>query len=100
MSFASMILIVAGQGYWLWNQYQYKNGEYEEEIRRCVMDAVAANDSVRRMQPKRVFIKPNVSFYNTNVDMRADRDSTTGKAKECYRVPLSSVPRLPTLCGR
>ncbi|MGI6814482.1 sensor histidine kinase [Bacteroides sp. KG123] len=84
LSFASMILIVAGQGYWLWNQYQYKNGEYEEEIRRCVMDAVAANDSVRRMQPKRVFIKPNVSFYNTNVDMRADRDSTTGKAKECY----------------
>ena len=29
-----MLLLVAGQGYWLWNQYQYKNEEYEEEIHR------------------------------------------------------------------
>src|SRR3712207_5549141 len=84
LSFASMILIAAGQGDWLWNQYQYKNGEYEEEIHRCVMDAVAANDSGRGIQPTKVFIKPNVSFYNANVDIHADRDSATGKTKEHY----------------
>lgn len=57
-----MLLLVAGQGYWLWNQYQYKNEEYEEEIHRLVMDAVAVNDSIRREQPKKVFNKPNISF--------------------------------------
>ena len=41
LSLISMLLLVAGQGYWLWNQYQYKNEEYEEEIHRLVMDAVA-----------------------------------------------------------
>ena len=39
LSLISMLLLVAGQGYWLWNQYQYKNEEYEEEIHRLVMDA-------------------------------------------------------------
>ena len=52
LSLISMLLLVAGQGYWLWNQYQYKNEEYEEEIHRLVMDAVAVNDSIRREQPK------------------------------------------------
>lgn len=69
LSLISMLLLVAGQGYWLWNQYQYKNEEYEEEIHRLVMDAVAVNDSIRREQPKKVFNKPNISFFNTNVDM-------------------------------
>ena len=46
LSLISMLLLVAGQGYWLWNQYQYKNEEYEEEIHRLVMDAVAVNDSI------------------------------------------------------
>ena len=67
LSLISMLLLVAGQGYWLWNQYQYKNEEYEEEIHRLVMDAVAVNDSIRREQPKKVFNKPNISFFNTNV---------------------------------
>ena len=62
LSLISMLLLVAGQGYWLWNQYQYKNEEYEEEIYRLVMDAVAVNDSIRREQPKKVFNKPNISF--------------------------------------
>lgn len=62
LSLISMLLLVAGQGYWLWNQYQYKNEEYEEEIHRLVMDAVAVNDSIRREQPKKVFNKPNISF--------------------------------------
>ena len=44
LSLISMLLLVAGQGYWLWNQYLYKNEEYEEEIHRLVMDAVAVND--------------------------------------------------------
>mgnify|MGYP000166987380 CR=1 FL=1 len=57
LSLISMLLLVAGQGYWLWNQYQYKNEEYEEEIHRLVMDAVAVNDSIRREQPKKVFNK-------------------------------------------
>lgn len=63
LSLISMLLLVAGQGYWLWNQYQYKNEEYEEEIHRLVMDAVAVNDSIRREQPKKVFNKPNISFF-------------------------------------
>lgn len=62
LSLISMLLLVAGQGYWLWNQYQYKNEEYEEEIHRLVMDAVAVNDSIRREQPKKVFNMPNISF--------------------------------------
>ena len=84
LSLISMLLLVAGQGYWLWNQYQYKNEEYEEEIHRLVMDAVAVNDSIRREQPKKVFNKPNISFFNTNVDMHTDRDSLTNKLKERY----------------
>ena len=66
-----------------WNRViQYKNEEYEEEIHRLVMDAVAVNDSIRREQPKKVFNKPNISFFNTNVDMHTDRDSLTNKLKE------------------
>ena len=84
LSLISMLLLVAGQGYWLWNQYQYKNEEYEEELHRLVMDAVAVNDSIRREQPKKVFNKPNISFFNTNVDMHTDRDSLTNKLKERY----------------
>lgn len=84
LSLLSMMLLVAGQGYWLWNQYQYKNGEYEEEIHHRVMDAVMLNDSIRRTMPQKVFNKPNISFFNTNVDMQTDRDSLTKEIKEYY----------------
>ena len=28
LSLAAMLLIIAGQGYWLWNQYRYKNEDH------------------------------------------------------------------------
>lgn len=46
LSLAAMLLIIAGQGYWLWNQYRYKNEECADDMYRRVMDAVAVNDSM------------------------------------------------------
>lgn len=69
LSLISMLLISAGQGYWLWNQYQYKNDECADEIREKVLAAVQINDSIRRTMPKNIFGLPNISFYNTNLDI-------------------------------
>ena len=50
-----MLLIVAGQGYWLWNQCQYRNEELVKDVYAKVLEAVALNDSVRALQPRKVF---------------------------------------------
>ncbi len=99
LSLVSMILITGGQAYWLWNQYQYKNEECEEEIRRCVTDAAAVNDSIRRLQPKQIFGKPNISFFNTNINMSANKDSATGELKEYYirTIDIGSMSGKPSL---
>lgn len=55
LSLASMLLIVAGQGYWLWNQCQYGNEELVKDVYAKVLEAVALNDSVRGLQPRTVF---------------------------------------------
>lgn len=81
LSLLSMLLIVCGQGYWLWNQYQYKNEEYCEEVRSLVMESVAVNDSIREKMPKKFFGKPNVYFYNVNSNMNEECDSLTGKRR-------------------
>lgn len=72
LSLISMLLISAGQGYWLWNQYQYKNEEYAGEIRGQILEAVQLNDSIRRKMPKKIFGLPNASFYNVNLDLYTD----------------------------
>lgn len=72
MSLISMLLISIGQGYWLWNQYQYTNEEYAGEIRRQVLAAAQVNDSIRRKMPQKIFGRPNVSFYNINLNFSAD----------------------------
>ena len=56
LSLISMLLLVAGQGYWLWNQYQYMNEEHEAMSiydRILSWTAAAVNDSIRRAQPKK-----------------------------------------------
>ncbi len=55
LSLTSMLLIVAGQGYWLWNQCQYRNEELVKDVYAKVLEAVALNDSVRALQPRKVF---------------------------------------------
>lgn len=72
MSLISMLLISVGQGYWLWNQYQYRNEEYADEIRGQVLGAVQVNDSIRRKMPQKIFGRPNVSFYNINLNRSVD----------------------------
>lgn len=81
LSLLSMLLIVCGQGYWLWNQYQYKNEEYCEEVRSLVMESVAVNDSIREKVPKEFSGKPNVYFYNLNSNMNEECDSLSGKRR-------------------
>lgn len=54
LSLTSMLLIVAGQGYWLWNQCQYRNEELVKDVYAKVLEAVALNDSVRALQPRKV----------------------------------------------
>lgn len=34
LSLTSMLLIGAGQGYWLWSHYQYTNEAYGREVLR------------------------------------------------------------------
>ena len=87
LSLISMLLIIAGQGYWLWNQYQYKNEEYAGEIRQRVMEAVALNDSIRQEQPKKVFGKSNNPFFRSSVNIEMSKqDSVSQPEEHCTRV--------------
>ena len=86
LSLAAMLLIIAGQGYWLWNQYQYKNEECADEMYRRVMDAVAVNDSIRRTMPRKTFGASNVSL-NTSISLsyRDQKDSLNPAGRQEYR---------------
>lgn len=86
LSLAAMLLIIAGQGYWLWNQYRYKNEECADEMYRCVMDAVAVNDSIRRTMPRKTFGASNVSL-NTSISLsyRDQKDSLNPAGRQEYR---------------
>lgn len=86
LSLAAMLLIIAGQGYWLWNQYQYKNEECADEMYRRVMDAVAVNDSIRRTMPRKTFGASSVSL-NTSISLsyRVQKDSLNPAGRQEYR---------------
>lgn len=86
LSLAAMLLIIAGQGYWLWNQYRYKNEECADEMYRRVMDAVAVNDSIRRTMPRKTFGASNVSL-NTSISLsyRDQKDSLNPAGRQEYR---------------
>lgn len=86
LSLAAMLLIIAGQGYWLWNQYRYKNEECADEMYRRVMDAVAVNDSIRRTMPRKTFGASSVSL-NTSISLsyRDQKDSLNPAGRQEYR---------------
>lgn len=86
LSLAAMLLIIAGQGYWLWNQYQYKNEECADDMYRRVMDAVAVNDSIRRTMPRKTFGASSVSL-NTSISLsyRDQKDSLNPAGRQEYR---------------
>ena len=86
LSLAAMLLIIAGQGYWLWNQYRYKNEECADDMYRRVMDAVAVNDSIRRTMPRKTFGASNVSL-NTSISLsyRDQKDSLNPTGRQEYR---------------
>lgn len=79
LSLASMLLIGAGQGYWLWNQYQYTNEEYTDEILHRVTEAIVRNDSLRKTGPTRMEGLKEVHWYTTNSNIDELTDSLTGK---------------------
>lgn len=86
LSLAAMLLIIAGQGYWLWNQYRYKIEECADDMYRRVMDAVAVNDSIRRTMPRKTFGASNVSL-NTSISLsyRDQKDSLNPAGRQEYR---------------
>ena len=86
LSLAAMLLIIAGQGYWLWNQYQYKNEECADEMYRRVMDAVAVNDSIRRTMPRKTFGASSVSLnISISLSYRDQKDSLNPAGRQEYR---------------
>ncbi len=91
LSLISMLLISTGQGYWLWNQYQYKNEEYAGEIREVVLEAVHANDSIRKKMPKKIFGKPNASFYNIDYVIGAPDSSAAKVRHNSYTIVIGSM---------
>ena len=79
-----MMLIVAGQGYWLWNQCQYRNEELAKEVRARVLEATALNDSVRGLRPKKIFTDSAFVSWGTNSYRNLVVDSLSGQEKTVY----------------
>lgn len=84
LSLASMMLIVAGQGYWLWNQCQYRNEELVKEVRARVLEATVLNDSVRGLCPKKIFTDSASVSWGTNSYRDLVIDSLSGQEKTVY----------------
>lgn len=98
VSLASMMLIVAGQGYWLWNQCQYRNEELVKEVRARVLEAAALNDSVRNLHPKKIFTDSVSVAWGTNSTRNAVVDSL-GNEKAVYSYSLYARARLQKVKG-
>lgn len=75
LSLVAMLLITGGQVYWLRNQYQYMNDEQADDIYHCILQTAGQYDSIRVPQPKKVFNKANMFFYN--LDTYIDGKSLT-----------------------
>ncbi len=84
LSLASMLLIAAGQGYWLWNQCQYKNEELLRDVHARVLEAIALNDSVREQQPKMFFTDSANISWGTNSFCIMDEDSLRSEKRYLY----------------
>lgn len=95
LSLASMLLITAGQGYWLWNQCQYKNEELVKEMRVRVLEAVEQNDSLRRMQPKKIFTDSASVSWGISSSRSRSVDSLSGTEKSLYEYVQRITVRLP-----
>ncbi len=67
LSIMAMLLITAGQAYWLNNQYQYINDEKMHELYNDILQTAKLNDSIRSLLPKKVFGEGRSSFYNINM---------------------------------
>lgn len=79
-----MLLITAGQGYWLWNLCQYKNETLMKEVRARVLEAVSLNDSVRGMQPRKIFTDSASVSWGTSSSRSQSVDSLSGTGKSLY----------------
>lgn len=94
LSLLSMLLIVAGQGYWLWNQCQYKNEELMKEVHARVLEAAALNDSVRGLQPKKIFTDSASVSWGTRIAFVGNNDSAAGKVQKLYTYKQKVVVKL------
>ena len=79
LSLTSMLLIGAGQGYWLWSHYQYTNEAYGREVLRQVSEAVVSYNTLRWQEPRPLGEQKTVQWYNTNVNWDDRTDSLTGQ---------------------
>lgn len=79
LSLTSMLLIGAGQGYWLWSHYQYTNEAYGREVLRQVYEAVVSYNTLRWQEPRPLGEQKAVQWYNTNVNWDDRTDSLTGQ---------------------
>lgn len=77
LSLTSMLLIGAGQGYWLWSHYQYTNEAYGREVLRQVSEAVVSYNTLRWQEPRPLGEQKAVQWYNTNVNWDDRTDSLT-----------------------
>lgn len=84
LSLASMLLITAGQGCWLWNQCQYKNEELLRDVHARILEAIALNDSVREQQPKMVFTDSTNISWGTSSTRILDEDSLCAGKRYLY----------------
>lgn len=85
-----MLLIVAGQGYWLWNQCRYKNEELVKEMRVRMLEAIAQNDSLRKSHPMKIFNELGDVSWGMSSDREPVRDSASGIDKFLYRYMLTA----------
>lgn len=79
LSLLAMLILVAGQGYWLWNQYQYKNQELCDELYAKAQKTWMLCDSVRSLQPRPLFGPgKNSTHTSTSSSVRYQSDALNG----------------------
>ena len=76
LSIVAMLLITAGQAYWLRNQYQYMNDEQIHDIYDRILQTAEKYDSIRAPQPKKVLTSANMFFYQLNKSIDLEKRTT------------------------
>ena len=79
LSIVAMLLITAGQGYWLRNQYQYMNDEQINDIYNTILQTAEEYDSIRAPQHKKVFNSANMFFYQLSKFIDLEKRTTIDK---------------------